>query len=277
MSGTVQNWVWSAAQHIKVVSQTPDLDAELLMANVLRKPREWLFTHPDFQCTLWHVNRFSSLVKRRLQHEPIAYLLGHKEFFGLDFLVDRSVLIPRPETEGLVEHSLFFLNTHTHPRVIDIGVGCGTIAVSIKKNCPQAKVCGTDTSRQAVAMARRNARLLKVQLDLKVGSLFSPFAEKKFDCLVSNPPYLTRRQLKNPELRCEPSTALFGGVQGVEVYKKIMRTAPAHLNPKAGLFLEIDPEQVSIITQLAHTVWPQAGIQVYPDMSHQSRVLAIYT
>lgn len=271
---TVQQALVQATQCIKT-SSTPALDAELLLAYILRKPREHLFTHPEKQLTTAQAIRFSRLVTRRQKREPIAYILGHKEFFGLEFTVNKQVLVPRPETELLVEEVIRLLSGKTHPKIIDIGVGSGAIAVALKHSLPKAKVYGTDYSRKALEVARKNARKQKTAITFKYGSLLSPFPKVQFDCIVSNPPYLTSQELKNPDLHFEPRAALFGGRGGIEVYKKLLSEVPAHLIPGGSMFLEIGSTQSKSLISLVKKVLPNAWIQIKKDLAQRDRILIV--
>lgn len=271
---TVQQALVQATQCINT-SATPTLDAELLLAFILRKPREFLFTYPEKQLTTTQAIRFSRLVTRRQKREPMAYILGRKEFFGLEFAVNTQVLVPRPETELLVEEVIRLFSGKQRPKIIDVGVGSGAIAVAIKHALPQAQVYGTDSSRTALEVARKNARKQKTTIHFKHGSLLSPFPQVRFDCVVSNPPYLTAQEMKNPDLKFEPRGALFGGRGGIEVYKKLLSTVPDHLASGGSLLLEIGSSQAKTLTSLVKKILPAALIQVKKDLAHRDRVMIV--
>lgn len=274
---TVSRLLAEATTQLLRMSETPDLDSEVLLSHVLNQPKEFLFTHPEYLLTTSQLNRFSRLLARRLQSEPVAYLVGHKEFFGLDFRVNTHVLIPRPETELLVEEALRYLATKPHPTVVDVGTGSGVIAISVKKNIPQAQVVALDVSPLALRVARANAKRLKVNITYKLGSLLSPVPHQKFDCLISNPPYLTPLDLKHPSLKYEPRLALSGGQSGLQVYSQLLAQAPGHLNPGGLILLEIGSTQYQELKRLAHTIFPQAHISKLKDYAGLDRILRLQT
>lgn len=271
---TVQQALVQATGKLKT-SNSPTLDAELLLSHVLHKPREYVFTHPDQDLRSTQQIQLWKLVSRRGKRVPMAYILGHKEFFGLDFALNNSVLIPRPETELVVEEVIRLMAQKPQPKLVDIGVGSGAIAIALKTSLPNAHVYGTDSSRKALAVSKRNARRLKTKIHFKHGSLLSPFPQVRFDCVISNPPYLTAKEIKNPDLSHEPRAALYGGKQGVDVYRKLFSLLDQHVVSGGHVVLEIGYNQALAVTRLAKHLWPKVKIKIIPDLAGLDRVLSI--
>jgi len=219
-------------------------DAESLLLHLLGKNRAWLMAHlkDDFGgCT---AIRYASLLDRRQKGEPIQYITGEAEFYGLPFRVTRDVLIPRPETEHLVEKVLDLAAQFTSPRIVDIGTGSGAIAVALASKSPHAQVTAIDLSGSAIELARENAERNGVALRIRFlqGDLLAPVVGQEFDIVVSNPPYVpvTDRPSHSVEVRDhEPSLALFAGPDGLDVYRRLIPAAFAVLSPGGFLALEI--------------------------------------
>lgn len=236
-------------------SDSPSLDAEVVLAFVLKKSREYLAANPDLQPLPAQSTEFNKLVSRRAKGEPVAYLTGHKEFFGLDFKVNKHVLIPRPETELLVERALASFPPQDLGRdqgrgrkfsIIDLGTGSGCIAISLAKTLQQMvysrlvyntlRIYAIDSSTKALAIARQNAKTHGVLNKIKFlkGDLLSPILNSKFllldSIILANLPYLTPRQYDaNPELRFEPKSALVGGPDGLKYYEMLFKQLTAYL------------------------------------------------
>ncbi len=219
-------------------------DAELLLRHTLHCDAAWLFAHAD-DCIPSHcVQQLEPLLRRRLAGEPVQYILGEVEFWGRTFSVHPAVLIPRPETELLVEPVLDFLRRREHPRVLDVGTGSGAIAVALAAECPQARCVAVDLSSDALSVAAENASRHGVanRIEFRVSDLFSAVSGERFDCIVSNPPYvaLTDKDSLAVEVRdYEPELALFAGVDGLAIYRRLIRAAPEFLTREGMLALEI--------------------------------------
>jgi len=228
-------------------SDAPRLDAEVLLAHVRGCPRIALYTAFDTPVADAERARFRELVKRRGEGEPVAYLVGSREFFSLPFTVTKDVLIPRPETEGLVVRSLDLVKSAAAPRIADVGTGSGAIAVTLAKQLPQATLVATDIAPAALAVAKANAerhgvaeRIAFVESDL----LADPRAAGPWDVIVSNPPYV--RDDEYPALPRdvrdhEPKTALVAGPTGVEIVSRLVAEAAERLAPGGWLLVEIGP------------------------------------
>jgi len=232
---------------------TARLDAEVLLAHACRSSRGALIaglTSIDGDAA----EKFRAMIARRAAREPVAYIIGTKEFFSLDFEVTPAVLIPRPETETLVEAALKFLATHREPRVLDIGTGSGAIAVAIAVNAPDARIIATDISKEALEVAHRNAirHRCRDRIDFVAADLF-PDGASRFDLIVSNPPYVAEADFKGlaPEIRLhEPRIALAAGHDGLDFYRRIAADCRAHLKPGGAVMAEIGAGQASSIEAL---------------------------
>lgn len=260
-------------------SESPRLDAEILLAHARGCPRIQLYTNYDEPLTEGQRAVMRDLVQRRAAAEPVAYLVGHREFFGLDFRVSRDVLIPRPDTETLVVAGLEFLATRPQPRVLDVGTGSGCIAISLAVNAPNAILVATDQSAAALEIARENAARHGVDDRIRFveGDLYAPLsASEPFDLIVSNPPYIASAEIDTlaPDVRLhEPRAALDGGPDGLAIIRRLLADARAFLSPAGGLLIEISSEQAESVTQLLAASGAFEDIRVIHDLSRQPRVV----
>jgi release factor glutamine methyltransferase len=233
------------------------LDAQLLLLHALGKSaqeRAWLLAHdrdklpPSAQAAL------DAWVRRRAAGEPLAYITGHQEFFGLDLVVDARVLVPRPDTETLVEWALEVLQapTGTAPTVLDLGTGSGAIALALKATRPKLRVSAIDYSADALAVARANAQRLGLAVQFSQGAWFAGLAQPdaRFDAIVSNPPYVAAQDKHLDALTFEPLQALASGADGLNDIRQIITRAPAHLNPGGWLLLEHGYDQAAAVRAL---------------------------
>ncbi len=217
------------------------VDAEHLLLHVLARPRSWLFAHADDAVTATEAAGFLALVERRTQGEPVAYLTGTQGFWSLELAVTPATLIPRPETERLVELALERLPAGVAGRVADLGTGSGAIALAIARERPQAQVIATDASAAALEVARANAERNRVRnVQFRQGDWLAPLAGERFDLIASNPPYIADGDphLSAGDLRFEPPTALSSGADGLDAIRVIVRDARAMLQPGGWLLLE---------------------------------------
>ena len=220
------------------------LDAELLLAYVLRRDRVWLIAHDDEILTDFQVADFESLVSRRSEHVPIVHLTGSREFYNLDFDITPDVLTPRVETEQMVEWAIETAPSGGH--LIDIGTGSGAIAVAIAVHRPDLTITATDISEHELVVARGNIKKHDVHVELVQSDLWSAFtdeAEPRFDTIVTNLPYLQDDADLMPEVKREPAIALFGGPDGLDLYRRFLADLPKHLKSGGRLYTECDPWQ----------------------------------
>lgn len=217
------------------------IDAEWLLLAVLGKPRSWLFAHADDVVDGPLADRFRGLVARRQGGEPVAYLTGSRGFWSLDLAVTPATLIPRPETELLVELALARIAEADSTRIADLGTGSGAIALAIARERPRAEVIAIDASAAALAVARGNASRNGISnVEFREGDWFAPLTGERFDLIASNPPYIADDDphLGEGDLRFEPASALSSGRDGLDDIRRIVREAPAHLRASGWLLLE---------------------------------------
>jgi len=235
----------------------PGLEAEIILSGILASDRIYFYAHPDEPVDSTKAAAYLKAIARRCQHEPVAYILKNKEFMGMTFFVDKNVLIPRPDTEPMVEYLISRLK-RDYPdgaKVLDLCTGSGAIGIAIKKYYSQGDVTLSDFSKAALAVAQINAdKLVAGAVTLFEGDLFAAIPEeKKFDVIVSNPPYIKKAELKNlaPDiLNYEPQLALDGGSSGLEFYERIIAAADRYLEKDGILALEIGDEQTAAVSEL---------------------------
>jgi release factor glutamine methyltransferase len=232
-------------------SATAQRDAELLLLHVAGITRADLLTHPERELTERQGNHYFAAIMRRTHHEPVQHILGRQEFYGRDFIVNRLVLIPRPETEHLVEAALAI---HPEPkRILDIGTGSGILAITLALEFNNAAVTATDISAAAVAVAQKNAQRLGAgeRVGFMVSDLFAALGAERYDCVVSNPPYVGTSEVLEPQVReFEPPTALYAGEDGMAIYRRLIPKASEHLEPGGHLLLEIGHGQRDPLEQM---------------------------
>ena len=251
------------------------LEAELLLGHTLKITRTQLLTEPDVELKKRQEDTFKTFIKRRIKGEPNAYITGHREFYGLDFLVDRRVLIPRPETEILVEQAIVRAKNFRNPVIVDVGTGSGAIAISLAKNVPDAEIYAVDISKAALKAAGRNCLRHQVQDKVKLmpGDLLEPIPSL-VDIIVANLPYvLTAEVPKVNTSGFEPQLALDGGADGMEVIKKLCLQAKDRLHPQGWLLLEIGLGQSQLVNDILQAVRPAVKIEFVCDLSGIQRVV----
>ena len=262
---------------------SPDLaptavqDAELLLLHTLALPRTTIYAHPGRLLNAREQEAFSRVVERRLQHEPVQYILGAQEFYGMRLEVSPAVLIPRPETELLVEAVLDRLPQNQDLRLADVGTGSGAIAIAIASHLPRARILAVDLSSAALEIARRNAKAHGVfdRIEFHEGDLLSslPRSESTLDAILSNPPYIPsgERHSLHPQVReFEPAQALFAGAEGLAVYQRLIPQAQQHLKPGGLLALELGAGQRAALAQLLK---PWKAVQFLDDLQRIPRTV----
>ncbi len=227
------------------------LDAQLLLAELLGQPRTWLLAHGEAALDLDRQRAFASLAARRAAGEPLAYLLSRKEFHGLDLHVDARVLVPRPETEGLVDWAGELLGrAAAGSKLVDLGTGSGAIALALKHAHPRTRVLATDASADALAVATANAQRLGLDIDFRLGSWWAAVGAECFDLAVSNPPYIAGDDPHLTALRHEPVAALTPGADGLAALRVLIAGAGAHLRDGGWLLLEHGHDQAAAVRGL---------------------------
>jgi release factor glutamine methyltransferase len=258
---------------------SPRLDAEVLLAHTLGAERPQLHLRWDQTLSPALGQTFTALVQRRMAHEPVAYLVGQRAFYDISLRVDARVLIPRPESEHLIEEALRWAAGVAVQRVADVGTGSGALAVTLARHLPHARVWATDRSLDALRLARENAVRygLEARLSLVCCSLLSALAGP-FDLIVANLPYVRRDEIPTlmPDVAAyEPHLALDGGPDGLRHVERLLAEAPSRLARPGLLLLEIDPRQAERVVTLASAQFAQAIVAVLPDLAGLERVVRV--
>jgi release factor glutamine methyltransferase len=267
---------WTAERFGDRGLASPRLDAELLVAHVLALPRVQLYVQFDRPLAADELAAIRDLIKRRQAGESVAYLVGKKEFWGLDFAVDARVLVPRPDTETLVEEARGRLAGVDAPRVADVGTGSGAIAVALAKLFPTAAVFASDLAAAAIEVARANAERHAVAITFVEGDLDAPLAaHAPFSLIAANLPYIASADMPTlpPDVRSEPATALDGGPDGLDVVRRLVAAAPPLLAPAGALALEIGAGQAAATRALLAAAG-FADIQTRRDLGGIERVVS---
>lgn len=275
------NILQEASAQIK--SDWPELDAQLIIADALDKPRTWILAHPETLLTAPQLDSVKQAVSRLEAGTPLPYILGHWEFFGLDFDITPDVLIPRPETELLVEGAITWLQSSPEKKTVaDIGTGSGCIAVSLAVHVPELKVAATDISPKALAIAHRNARKFHVEhqiefaeCDLLPSSSIN-LRSSSFDLICANLPYIPTKTLRGLSIYGrEPTLALDGGADGLGLVRRLLGLAPKWLAPGGRMLLEIEATLGTSALSLAYDVFSEAEIHLHQDLTGRDRLLEI--
>jgi release factor glutamine methyltransferase len=250
---TVEQSLAQAQSQLKVEGiSSPALDSQLLLTHITRQSREWLMAHPEAIISHSEQRQFFALIKQRAKRTPLSQLTGYREFFGLKLKVTPAVLTPRIETEKIAE--LAIMHAPANSKLIDIGTGCGALAVAIAKHRPDLEVWATEISDTAMAVARQNAKLHNLKIHFVLSDLFTApsLHHQSFQTAVTNLPYLPDSSEIMPEVAKEPAIALFGGPDGLDIYRRFLRQLPGYLNGSGLLFTECDPwQQAGLISHAA--------------------------
>ncbi|PZR56055.1 MAG: peptide chain release factor N(5)-glutamine methyltransferase [Candidatus Meridianibacter frigidus] len=277
---TVQAALATAARELSNVSESPRIDAHILLAHALRCERTWLISHPEFKLSKAQSETFAGLLEERASGMPLAYITHTWGFFGREFEVTSDVLVPRPETERLVERAIAHLRSRDGPTtVLDVGTGSGIIACTIAAECPDALVDATDISEKALAVAARNARRLRVEsrCAFHLGELAAPVEGKKFDCILANLPYVPAAQIPGRPhgLAFEPMVALDGGLDGLACYRSLLTDLDAYARAGCLILLEASAPAIDGLFQLSKRVFPSALVAVERDYAGLDRFVSI--
>jgi release factor glutamine methyltransferase len=263
-----------ASATVLLNNEESGIEAQLLLQHVLNVNRAWLIAHENDALEANNHAAFEALLKRRLNGEPIAYILGYREFYGLKLQVTPDTLIPRPDTETLVEAALAKTPQNQPCKILDLGTGTGAIALAIAKHRPQALVTAVDASDAALKISQENAQNLKItNVQFLLSDWFGALQNQTFDVIVSNPPYIAQNDahLTQGDLRFEPASALASGTDGLDDIRQIIAHAPQHLNPHGYLLLEHGYDQAIPVAALLK----QAGfskIETIKDLGGNNRV-----
>lgn len=270
---------WTTAHLTKHGSDSPRLDAEVLLSFARKCERIRLYTNYEDEVSDEQRALMRELVQRRAKSEPVAYLVGHREFFGLDFYVDSHVLVPRPDTETLVMELVDEIQKRTNPSVLDLCTGTGCIAIAAAANSSGAQFLATDISEQALEIAKKNAETngLSERIQFQLSDCFDGLPEgATFDIIASNPPYIPDAEIEtlDADVRLhEPRLALAGGADGLDFYRKIIEQAPGYLKENGVLLLEFSPEQESALKSLFEDSEQFGKADVKADLAGRARVI----
>jgi release factor glutamine methyltransferase len=284
MSPQLRELLISASARLAALTDTPQLDAQVALAHVLGLTRTWILAHPDSPADPGQADRYEQLLRRLEQGEPLPYVLGHQEFFGLDFDLSPDVLIPRPETELLVRNALDWMAAAPDRRTIaDVGTGSGCIAISIAVHVPTARVLATDISAPALAVARANARKFAVsdrirfvECDLLPPHTLGLTSDEHMDLICANLPYIPTARLRSlPVFGREPSLALDGGMDGLDPFRRFFSIAPEWMVSGGLMLLEIEARSGPAVLSLAYDAFHAAAIHLHKDLAGSDRLLEI--
>lgn len=262
----------------------PRLEAELLLAHLLDVPRTAILAHPEAELTPSQARAYAAHVGRRAAGEPLPYITGTIEFFGLAFHVTPAVLIPRPETECLVTAALTWVRAHPGAVAVDVGTGSGCIAVTLAVHAPELRLCAIDNARAALAVAQVNAQRHGVAhaLAFVEADLLTPFPRSpagRLDLIVSNPPYVAQHEWAAlpPSVRQEPRAALLAGPEGLDALRRLLAQAPGRLRAGGRLLVEIGASQGDAARALAQAAFfdRRVRVQILPDLAGRDRVLQV--
>ncbi len=282
---------WGQAEIAKQNISTAKLDAEVLLAHVLNLSSIDLYLQRDKQLSAVSIDAFNSLIARRVRREPVAYIIGYKEFWSKQIKVNTSVLIPRPETEGIVEIYLKLNSLNSWPqdiKILDLCTGSGCIAAALATEFPESNITATDISEKALAVARENLAFAEGRVIFFNGNLFEPFyavrrtpyAVRKFDLIVSNPPYVSKTlwdDLAQDIKEYEPRQALVADSQGLAICMKILEEGWKYLKPSAALIMEIGIGQAAELKESARVLGKYKSIEVHKDLAGIERYLICST
>ena len=269
---TIEQAIKDATERLRAVTDAPRLEAELLLARAIDMPRSFLFAHPEDELDADSLQRLGDTVARREAGEPMAYITGIKEFWSMELAVSPATLVPRPETELLVDVALRDIPRNAEWQILDLGTGSGAVAIAIGRERPSCYITATDISTDALAAARENANRNSVgNIEFLEGNWIGPVAERRFEVIVSNPPYVRDDDEALAKLQAEPMLALKAGAQGLDAIEILARGCPAIITSGGLLVIEHGAEQEEAVAALlkAHG-W--ANIRCYRDYSGLPRV-----
>jgi release factor glutamine methyltransferase len=274
----IGEYLASVSEILNPFSDTPFLDASVLLANMLGKSRTWILAHPEAPIPLDQRQLVDNAILRLVAGEPLPYVIGHWEFYGLDFQLNAATLIPRPETELLVEKALEWLKEHPGPcMAADVGTGSGCIAVALAYHMTELQVIATDISAFALRAAKANAIRHNVasRVAFVQGNLMESI-EASFDIIGANLPYIPTRTLHMLDVyKSEPELALDGGADGLNLIRSLLAQAPERLNRNGRLLVEIEMNQPAAATSMAKAVFPNSEVHVFPDLAGKDRLLVV--
>lgn len=275
---TIGQALQDARERLKPVSTSVSLDVQLLLAEVLGCNRAHVIAHPEKPLTSEQAAQYEQWVTRREQGEPIAYILGRRAFYDREFIVTPDVLIPRPETELLLEMALAFVRSRDGAAAVDVGTGSGALAVTLAANAPDVTVYAVDLSEKALAVAQENARQQQTTIHFMQGDLLQPLIDAGLhvDLVMANLPYIATEELQGLEVaRHEPNMALDGGADGLDLIRRLLAQVPLVCKAGACILLEIGADQGAAVVRLAHDMLSPAAVSLHQDLAGLDRIVRI--
>jgi len=274
----IVDWLHESTRLLAEKSELASLEARVILCHVLDKPREWLVIHPDYELEQSQLDQLNLMITRLQSGEPLPYLVGKQAFYGLDFKVTPDVLIPRPETELLIEECITWLEEHPARRKLaDIGTGSGAIAITLADRFEDLQVTAIDISAKALEVAKQNAELLNVVPQIKF--LENDLLEKntdRFDVIAANLPYIPSEKLPTLSVAShEPMLALDGGQDGLGIINRLLQQSHEHIKPGGMIILEIEEGQSESATKLVDTLLPGMEKSIINDLANHPRILKI--
>ncbi|WP_177503641.1 peptide chain release factor N(5)-glutamine methyltransferase [Anaerosinus sp.] len=282
---TKQSEIWTIGSILKWTEQyfndkgveSSRLDAEVLLSRVLGKERIYLYVHFDQPLQQMELGRFREMIKQRVKRIPVAYILGEKEFMGMDFSVSPAVLIPRPDTEILVENVIERLKKLGNVHIVDIGTGSGAIAVSILANCLNVSGVAVDISSEALAVAKSNAirHGVDMRLEFVKSDVYDSLSAGQFDAIISNPPYIPDKDIAGlePEVKREPYGALAGGKDGLDFYRRLIQEGIKFLKPNGFMAFEVGIYQAEDVADIGRQTGAFNHFEIIKDYGNIDRVV----
>lgn len=277
---TIQGWLEQTGLRLAAFSETASLDAQVLLAQHLNRPRTWVLAHPEAVLQPEEIEPLEMKIRRLEGGEPLAYVLGKWQFYGLELVVAPSVLIPRPETEMLVDEALHWLQLHPDCRsAADVGTGCGCIAIALALNVPGLNVVATDISQSALEITRKNIEKYSLQRMIRlVQADLLPDNIGQFDLICANLPYIPTNTLEAlVKLKKEPRLALDGGENGLHLIRRLLNRLPKSLKAGGLALFEIGAGQGPLVLEYVCQEFAEAEMSILPDLSGHDRVLKIQT
>lgn len=272
------DWLIESSRLLAEHSEFASLETRVILCHVLDKSREWLITHADYELNDPQLQSANQLLDRIKNDEPLPYLVGKQSFFGLDFYVTPDVLIPRPETELLIEECIAWLEEHPHKRkMADIGTGSGAIAITLADRFEDLQVTAIDISEKALDIAKKNAAFLNVetQIEFRLNDLLQNCSER-FDLIAANLPYIPTEKLSSLNVtRFEPILALDGGPDGLDLIARLLHQSREHLKPGGVIILEIEEGQSESALKMVDTLVPEVEKAILNDLANRPRILKI--
>jgi release factor glutamine methyltransferase len=274
-SPTVKTWLNNAASRLQSHSYTPS-EAELLLGFVVNLTKADILAHPEQELTNEQAAQAEMLLQRRLANEPIAYIIGEKDFYGRTFKVSPDVLIPRPDSEIIIDEAKKILEAKPAAAILDIGTGSGCLIITVAlETGNKLSYTGIDISAEALNIATENASDLKANVTFLQSNLLNSLPVQPFDLIIANLPYLTGEQMSEPSIQSEPELALYGGKDGLYFYRQLLNKISDYLNKSGIVLFEIDPEQKDHLAAEIKKLLPNQQLEFISDLSGRIRMAKI--